>query len=50
MFKCRNRQFTLSFGEMIEWESLKKDRDPGHAAQKIKETVYALAPKTEKYI
>lgn len=50
VFKCRNRQFTLSFGEMIEWESLKKDRDPGHAAQKIKETVYALAPKTEKYI
>ncbi len=42
MFKQKNKNITLRFGDPIKWETLEEDADASRWAEKIKETVYRL--------
>ncbi len=42
MFKFKNRNVNLTFGDPISWETIRKDGSAKEWAEKIKETVYSL--------
>lgn len=45
MFKQKNINLTITFGELIPWEAFTTDKSPEQWAQKVKETVYSLDKK-----
>ncbi len=42
MFKFKNKEITLTFGQPIPYQNLKDNRPPKEWAEKIKKTVYSL--------
>lgn len=44
VFRCRGARFTITIGDMITWTSLDNGAGADSQANRIKETVYSLAP------
>ncbi len=42
MFKFKNKNIKLTFGQPISWQTVKNESTPKYWAEKIKETVYSL--------